>query len=65
MVVRSPGPELPVSSAEVHFVEQAAPSILQDLVGQGGWIGQPELEGRTVERVPGDSGVDTGALGHR
>ena len=62
--VQGVSPELPVGSAEVDLVEQAASPIFQDLVGQGGCVGEPELEGGTVEGVLGNAGVDTGALRH-
>ena len=37
-------PELPVGPAEVDIVEESALPVFQDLVGQGSWVGEPELE---------------------
>ena len=45
------GLELSVGPVEVDFVEEAPLPVLEDLVGQGNWVGEPELEWSAVQRI--------------
>ena len=47
--------ELSVGPAGVDFVEETSLPILQDLVSQGSGVGEPEIEGGTVQGVLGDA----------
>ena len=53
--VQGVSPELSVSPAKVDFVEETSLSILQDLVGQGSGVGEPELEWGPIQGVFGDA----------
>ena len=46
--IQGVSPELSVSPAAVDLVEEAVLPVLQDLVGQGSLVGEPELEGGAV-----------------
>ena len=52
--------ELPVSPAEIYFVEETTLPLFQDLVGQSSWVGEPQLEWC----ANGDARADAGTLRH-
>ena len=51
--IQGVSPELSVSPAEVDFVQETSLPVLEDLVSQGSWTGEPEFEGCTIQRVLG------------
>ena len=56
--------KLSVSPTEVDFVEEASFAVLEDLLSQGGRVGEPELEGSTIQGCLGYAQIHTSTLRH-